>query len=60
MEKYTEYVKGIVQHGGEHNFPTNRMPLWVKPDKKLTVQDVMGMMRDHFEGTELDMTQDLA
>ncbi len=59
MEKYTEYAKGIVEHGGEHNFPTNRMPLWIKPDRKLDVQDVMGMMRDHFEGTELDMTQDL-
>jgi len=32
--------------------------LWVKPDKKLSVQDVMGMMRDHYEGTALDMTKD--
>ena len=59
MEQYTDYAKGLIEHGGEHNFPTNRLPLWVKPDKKLTVQDVMGMMRDHFEGTELDMTQDI-
>ncbi|WP_163707416.1 dipeptidase [Mangrovibacterium lignilyticum] len=59
MDQYTEYVKGDVEHGGENNFPTNRMPLWVKPDNKLTVKDVMNMMRDHFEGTELDMTQDL-
>jgi dipeptidase len=59
MEKYSEYAKGIVQHGGDNNFASNRMPLWIKPDKKLTVQDVMGMMRDHYEGTELDMTQDL-
>jgi len=35
------------------------MPLWIKADKKLSVQDVMGMMRDHFEGTELDMTKDV-
>jgi dipeptidase len=34
-------------------------PLWIKPDKKLTVADVMGYMRDHFEGTSLDMTQDI-
>lgn len=59
MEKYTEYAKGIVVHGGAHNFAVNRLPLWVKPDKKLSVQDVMGMMRDHYEGTELDMTKDL-
>lgn len=34
-------------------------PLWIKPDRKLTVADVMGFMRDHFEGTPLDMTQDV-
>jgi dipeptidase len=34
-------------------------PLWIKPDKKLTVADVIGFMRDHFEGTPLDMTQDI-
>ncbi|WPB76496.1 C69 family dipeptidase [Archangium violaceum] len=39
--------------------PTKRLPLWVKPDKKLTVQDVMGLMRDHFDGTPLDMTKDV-
>lgn len=35
------------------------MPLFVKPDKKLTTKDVMELMRDHFEGTELDMTKDV-
>jgi len=39
--------------------PGKRLPLWVKPDKKLSVQDVMGLMRDHFEGTALDMTKDV-
>lgn len=33
-----------------------RQPLWVKPDAKLSVADVMALMRDHFEGTPLDMT----
>lgn len=59
MEQYTEYAKGVIEYGGENNFPTNRMPLWIKPDKKLSVKDVMEMMRDHFQGTELDMTKDL-
>lgn len=59
MEKYADYAKGIIQHEDSNQFATNRLPLWVKPDEKLTVQDVMGMMRDHFEGTELDMTKDL-
>lgn len=36
----------------------NRMPLWIKPERKLTVRDVMSMMRDYFSGTGMDMTQD--
>jgi dipeptidase len=35
------------------------IPLWIRPDHKLSVADVMGLMRDHFEGTELDMTADI-
>ena len=36
-----------------------RYPLWVKPDRKLSVQDVVGLMRDHYEGTPVDMTKGL-
>ncbi|MGB7295734.1 MAG: C69 family dipeptidase [Candidatus Aminicenantales bacterium] len=32
-------------------------PLWIKPDQKLSLQDVMKIMRDHYEGTEFDMTE---
>jgi dipeptidase len=32
-------------------------PLWIKPDKKLSVADVFALMRDHYEGTAIDMTQ---
>jgi len=32
-------------------------PLFIKPDKKLTVENMMALMRDHFEGTEFDMTK---
>ncbi len=35
-------------------------PLWIKPDKKLSVYDVMALIRDHFQGTEFDMTKGLA
>ncbi len=59
MKQYEEYALGNVKHAGENKFPSNRMPLWVKPDKKVSVQDVMGMMRDHYEGTALDMTKDV-
>jgi len=34
-------------------------PLWIKPDQKLAVRDVMELMRDHFDGTEFDMTKDV-
>ncbi len=32
-------------------------PLWIKPDKKLSVADVFSLMRDHYEGTDYDMTK---
>ena len=35
------------------------VPLWIRPDRKLNVADVMGFMRDHYEGTALDMTVDI-
>ncbi len=35
------------------------LPLWIKPDRKLAVADAMALMRDHFEGTPLDMTKDV-
>lgn len=38
---------------------TKPMPWAVKPDRKLSTKDVMELMRDHFEGTELDMTKDV-
>ncbi|MFH0944355.1 MAG: C69 family dipeptidase [Planctomycetota bacterium] len=34
-----------------------KLPLWIKPERKLSVHDVMEAMRDHFEGTPLDMTK---
>ena len=36
-----------------------RFPLFVKPSRKLTVKDVADVMRDHFEGTPMDMTTDI-
>ena len=34
-----------------------RLPLWVKAERPLGVRDVMGLMRDHFEGTPLDLSK---
>lgn len=50
MEKYLPWVNA------EENAEV--MPLYVKPDKKVSVRDMQNMMRDHFEGTPFDMTQD--
>lgn len=38
---------------------TKRFPLFVKPAEKISVKDVADAMRDHFEGTPMDMTQDI-
>lgn len=50
MESYLPYIKG------ESN---DAMPLYIKPDRKLSVKDFKSFMRDHFEGTEFDMTNDI-
>ena len=51
MDKYEDYAMG-------HN-PKNKMPLWIKPDKKVSPKQVMDCMRDHYEGTKMDMTTDI-
>jgi dipeptidase len=51
MGRYLDYAKGF-------NF-NNRMPLWIKPDEKLSVHEVMELMRDYFQGTDLDMSKDI-
>ena len=34
------------------------MPLYIKPDRKVSVRDIQHAMRDHYEGTPLDITKD--
>lgn len=58
MAQYFDYAKGDIKYD-EKGYSTNRMPLWVKPSKKVNPKDVMDLMRDHLEGTELDMSKDL-
>ena len=38
---------------------TKRFPLFVKPSRKISVKDVADVMRDHYEGTPMDMTTDI-
>lgn len=51
MDKYLPYING-------ENM-TDEMPLYVKPKVLVSVQDVKNGMRDHYEGTPLDITKDL-
>ena len=51
MDRYTDYAMG-------HN-KNNRMPLWVKPRAKVSPKTLFDCMRDHYEGTPMDMTADL-
>lgn len=51
MGKYLDYAMG-------ENL-SNRMPLWIKPDKKLSAKDLVGMMRNYYQGTPMDMTKDV-
>ncbi len=39
---------------------TDAYPFSIKPEKPLALEDVMGLHRDHYEGTEFDMTKGLA
>jgi len=51
MDKYIEYAKG--------NDLKNEMPLYMKPNRKISVQDVMNGMRDHYEGTPFDIQNEI-
>lgn len=51
MDQYLDYAMG-------HN-PNNRMPLWVMPREKVSAKMLMDAMRDHYEGTPMDMTTDI-
>lgn len=51
MDQYVDYAMG-------HN-PKNAMPLWVKPTNKISPKEVFDAMRDHYEGTPMDMTVDI-
>lgn len=53
MEQYLDYVDG--KHIGQ----AKPMPLYFKPKQKLSLQDVMNSMRDHYEGTPFDITKDV-
>ena len=51
MDEYLDYAMG---------YDLNKhMPLYVKPNRKISTKDLADMMRDHYEGTPMDMTTDI-
>ena len=53
---FTDQGKAFLPYiQGETNDP---MPLFIKPNRKISVQDVQNAMRDHYEGTPLDISND--
>ena len=52
MDKYLPYLDGKFDQ-------IDHLPLWITPEKKVSVRDIISDMRDHYEGTPLDMTKDI-
>ena len=52
MDKYLPYLEGKFDQ-------IDHLPLWITPEKKVSVRDIISDMRDHYEGTPLDMTKDI-
>ena len=50
-DEYLDYAMGWDK--------TKRFPLFVKPSRKISLKNVADVMRDHYEGTPMDMTQDI-
>lgn len=55
MKKYEDYAMGKTLNQAK----VERMPLWIKPDNKVSVKEVMDLMRDYYQGTAMDMSKDL-
>ncbi len=47
MDRFFSYINGETKE---------RMPLYFKPSKQVSLDDMKRCMRDHYEGTPLDMT----
>lgn len=52
MDQYMPYING------DATAPS--MPLYIKPNRKVSLRDVKECMRDHYEGTAIDPTKDIS
>ena len=53
-------IDGYLPFLGGDMSTIDHLPLWIKPDAPVSVRDIMADMRDHYEGTALDMTADMS
>lgn len=52
MDRYLPYAMGKVKEA-------EPMPLWIIPNKKVSLQDIQDCMRDHYEGTPFSLDSDI-
>ena len=52
MDRYIPWAEGVQKDA-------EPMPLWVKPNRKLSVADIQTAMRDHYENTPFDLSNDI-
>ena len=51
MDRYIPYVEGKLAN-------TEPLPLWIVPERKVSLQDMEACMRDHYEGTPFSLDKD--
>ena len=53
MDAYLPFLGGDMSEN-------DHLPLWIKPDAPVSYREIQEDMRDHYEGTALDMTADVS
>ena len=57
MDRYFDYATGATFRATGGKDEGEHMPLWIIPNRKVSVQDIKECMRDEYKGTPLDITQ---
>lgn len=57
MDRYFDYATGATFRATGGKDEGEHMPLWIIPNRKISVQDMKECMRDEYKGTPLDITQ---
>ena len=57
MDRYFDYATGKTFRESNGKDAGEHMPLWITPNRKVSVQDMKECMRDEYKGTALDITQ---